>query len=72
MQIVRLRQFVAIQYLVLQVAAIAIDMHATQILKTSPLNQGLRKFVHARGRHPDLCPRAGSENGVGGVSLGVG
>lgn len=64
MQVVGFSKFVTIKHLILQVTAIAIDMHAAQVRESCLSYQALREFIHAGGRHPDLGPcRFAKQNG---------
>ena len=69
MQVVGRCQRVAIEHLILQVAAIAIDMHTAQIAEACLPDQAPCQLIHPRGGHPDLRPRTCSQDRVSGVSF---
>ncbi len=67
-QVIMGGQLIAVQHLILQIAAIAVDLHAAQVAEAGLPRHGAGELIHTRFRHPNLRPTAGAQHRMGSIA----
>ena len=70
-QVVEGLERVAVEDLVLQVTAIAVDLHLVDVGEASLAYEAAAELIDARCRHAYLHPPAGGQDGMRGIAVGV-